>query len=259
MVHSKREQKIFQLILFRKNMGITMPREKLCYFWGGDFENIDSVENDKEKKCVREKIDIVKRNIRFMLFLDWVQFIGITGSVAAGTAENRDDIDVFIVVKNNRMWLYRAILTLRLGTKSLRRVWGKSVKDKIDTNFICEERGLLFNTESIFILHELLFMIPVYNEEYYEKVLNINHRLLKNYCIERDRESVNEEKKHFFSFLNKLAFITQYVYMLVKNHKPDYKRLKRNNRKGRIAFFPENFRKEKVEEYEKLLKNSKRV
>lgn len=259
MVTSSINQKITQLVLFRKNMGVKTPKEKVLFFWGDSFQSIQDIQDCKRKRFLQKKIDIVKKNIPSILFLDWVKFIAITGSVAAGTAKEDDDIDVFIVVKNNRMWLYRAILTMRLGRRSLRRVWGKPFKDKIDTNFICEERGLWFNTESIFVLHELLFMIPVYNEKYYEKILNVNHKLLENFCIKRKKEDINEKGNFFLRMLDKLAFAIQYIYMLAKGHKPNYKRLKRNNKKGWIAFFPENFRREKEKEYNRKLKNSNQV
>ncbi len=263
MVPNEKHQKIFQLILFRKNMGACMPKEKALYFWGKECERLEALEKSLERKKEREeikktkerKMKIVKDNLKHILFKDWVKFVGITGSVAADIPSEDDDIDVLVVVKNNRMWLYRAILTLRLGRKSMRRVWGKPFKDKIDTNFICEERGMKFNTESIFVLHELLFMIPVYNRKYYEKILNINHQLLENYGIKkRKKEYPSKEKSKTLAILDKFAFILQYVYMLFKRHKPDYKRLKRNNRKGRIAFFPEEFRKEKERKLKKDLK-----
>lgn len=255
---SKKEQKVFQLILFRKNMKAFTSKNDLKKFWGSvDREALKECKEKslKEKNLSIKKIAIVKRHINDFLFLDWVKFIGITGSVAAGVPKEKDDIDVFIVVKNNRMWLYRAILTLQLGRKSLRRVWDSPVKDKIDTNFICEERGLLFNTESIFVLHELLFMIPVYKEEYYEKILNINYKLLENYCIKRKKEYVNTSKNIPLIFLDKTAFFLQYMYMLFRNHRPNWKRLVRNNKKGRIAFFPEDFRRKKMEEFENLKKD----
>ena len=259
MATNTSEYKISQVILFRKNMGVKTPKEKVCFFWGQSFEDLKGLSNLKQTKRIEEKVQIVKENIKNMLFFDWVQFIAVTGSVAAGTVKEKDDIDVFIVVKNDRMWLYRAILTMKLGGKSLRRVWGKPFKDKIDTNFICEERGLQFNTESIFVLHELLFMIPVYNEGYYEKILNFNHRLLKSYCIEREKENVNKQGNFLLRVLDKVAFSLQYIYMILKKHKPNYKRLRRNNKKGRIAFFPEDFRREKVKEFKKFSKNFNRV
>lgn len=259
MVVNKKHQKVFQMILFRKNMGTYMPKEKVVCFWTEECQKIKGVKedkNEKKKKMVKQKTDIVKKNLKHIIFRDWVKFVGVTGSVAANIPSEDDDIDVFIVVKNNRMWLYRAILTLRLGRKSVRRVWGKPVKDKIDTNFISEERGLKFNTESIFVLHELLFMIPVYNKEYYEYILNINHELLENYYVKKRKKEFPHKNRHTtLAILDKLAFILQYMYMIAKRHKPNYKRLKKNNKKGRIAFFPEGFREEKEREVKRDIKN----
>ncbi len=254
MALSKKEQKVFQVILFRKNMGAEMPKEKVFFFWGKGFGNLLKKEKGKDfekKKLIKRKVNVVKKNIKRLLFLDWVKFIAVTGSVAAGVPKKEDDIDVFIVVKNNRIWLYRAILTLKMGL--LRRVWGRPFKDKVDTNFICEERGLWFNTGSIFILHELLFMVPVYNKRYYENILNINFQLLEKFGIERNQEDLNLSQNYFLEIFNKLAFCLQYVYMILKRHNPNLKRLKRNNKMGRIAFFPEDFRKRKVKEFEKVL------
>ncbi len=260
MVLSKKEQKILQVILYRKNMKTFIPKEKLEYFWGKGFGHLLGDEKRlSDGKLVKKKVKLVKKNIDLLLFLNWVQFIAITGSVAAGLGKKEDDIDVFIVVKNNRMWLYRAILTIKLGFKSLRRVWGKPYKDKIDTNFICEERGLWFDTKSIFILHELLFMIPVYKKDYYENLLCINSKLLNHFAVEREECGVNISKNYFLSFFNFLAFLLQYMYMILRNHKPNYKRLIKNNKKGRIAFFPEDFRKKKVMEYKKFRRNFNQV
>ncbi len=245
MPQLKKEQKIFLLTIFRKNMGTTMPKEKVREFW-----EIASIKNKGVGSLKRDKkkIKIVEENLHLFLHRDWVKFIGITGSVAAGISKNEDDIDVLVVVKNNRMWIYRAILALRLGKKSLRRVWNKPYKNKIDTNFICEERGIRFNPESIFIFHELIFMIPVYNEKYYEKILNINYKLMENYCTKkRKKELPNKNEEVFFKIFNHIAFLLQYTYMIIKRHRPNYKRLSKNNKKGRIEFFPEDYRKKKEE------------
>ena len=255
MALSKKEQNVFQMILFRKNMGTFMPQEKLKEFWNYDFKHLDNVKKEKTLQHREEKIKLVEENLKNIIFLNWVQFVGITGSVAANICKKDDDIDVFIIVRNDRMWLYRGILTLKLGIKSLRRVWGKPFKDKIDTNFICEERGIQFSPESIFVLHELLFMIPVYNKGYYDKILDVNYELLQNYGIKRKQDFVNSKRNYVFAFLNRMAFFAQYVYMLIKKHRPDKTRLEKNNKRGRIAFFPEDFSKKKMREFKKLCEN----
>lgn len=249
------QKNIRKLSLFRQNMGSTFPKEKVVEFWGKQFEAFLSDAGDfQNKKVIDKKIEIVEANVKKFLIFDWVKFIGITGSVASGTAKTKDDIDVFIVVRNDRMWLYRGLVTLRLGFNSVRRVWGKSFENKIDTNFICEERGLMFSSKSIFVLHELLFMVPMYNIDYYKHILGVNYQLMKNFSIDLEKEDVEKTRFFVYKIFNWFAFLVQCIYMLFMRHRPDFRRLLLNNKKGRIEFFPKNFQKKKLEEYNKLIK-----
>src|SRR5690606_20306217 len=46
--------------------------------------------------------------------IPWIEFIGVTGSVAAANALDNDDIDLFFVTKRNRLWLSRGFVFLIL-------------------------------------------------------------------------------------------------------------------------------------------------
>lgn len=260
MVVQELKENISKVRIFRENMGMSLTRDKIEEFWGKDLSSLGQqgicISNPK---IVNDKMKVVNNSLERLLIFDWVKFIGVTGSVACGNAKDSDDIDVFIIVKNNCSWLYRGFLVLRLGFNSVRRVWGKCFKDKIDTNFICEERGLTFDSRSIFVLHELMYMIPVYNQDYYKEVLSFNSDLFKNFGIKISKKEINKKRYLFFAIFNSLAFISQYIYMLIVGHKPDIKRLCENNKRGRIEFFPKDFQYQKTEEYEKLKKLSKKA
>jgi predicted nucleotidyltransferase len=252
------QKNIRELSLFRQNMGSDLPKSKIREFWGEEFVTLlHYSENCQNRKEIKNKIKIVEENIEKFLIFDWVKFIGITGSVASGIAKSKDDIDIFIVVRNDRMWLYRGFLALKFGFNSIRRVWGKPSKNKIDTNFICEERGLVFSSISIFVLNELLFMIPVYGTDYYKYILGVNHKLMKNFSIDVEKRRIESTRYCIYKILNFFAFSLQYTYMLFMRHKPDSSRLLQNNRKGRIEFFPKNFQDSKLKEYRRLVKISK--
>ncbi len=62
-------QKISQLILFRKNMGVKTPKDKVAFFWGKNLKNIQDIENFKREQFVEKKINIVRENINSILFL----------------------------------------------------------------------------------------------------------------------------------------------------------------------------------------------
>ncbi len=258
MVVQESKQKISEVKFFRQNMGMSLTKDKIEEFWGKGLEVLGEpcVSNSK---IVDYKVGVVKDSLEKLLMFDWVKFIGITGSVACGNVKESDDVDVFIVVKNNRSWLYRGLLVFRLGFNSVRRVWGKCYRDKIDTNFICEERGLSFDTKSIFVLHELMYMIPAYNEDYYQDILSFNHLLFKNFGIQIPEKVINRQKHPFLIILNYLAFIFQCMYMFFAGHKPDIRRLNENNKMGRIEFFPKGFQIQKIREYEKLKRKPKKA
>lgn len=244
---------LLKIAIFRKNMKLGIEESKINQFWP-DFEPLDSefISDEKNVEIKNEKISIAKKYVKDLLIFDWVKFVGISGSVAAGTLQEKDDIDLFIVVKNDRMWLYRGIILLRLLSSSVRRMWGeKEVANKLDTNFICEERGVVFKPGNIFIAHELLYLIPIYNEGYYDNLLDYNAELLGKYEIKRELKSPNSSRS-LLGVLDFMAFNLQLLYMKIYKHDPEIMRLKINNRLGRIAFYPKGYNLGKVREYKEL-------
>jgi hypothetical protein len=197
----------------------------------------------EESAVYKRKIQVVKDNIASLLVMDWVRFVGITGSVAAGTAQDKDDIDVMVVVKNDRVWLYRLILFIRAFFNDNLIQFSDSakgtVKDKIEVNFIIEERALKFE-EELFSLHELLCMIPLYNDEYFYTILGCNRGLLTRFGLRVTDQSISIESKRFFflRLINKLAFYLQYLYSMRNGkNKKSKEAFKRWGRRGRVAIW----------------------
>lgn len=244
---------LLKIAIFRKNMKLGIEKSKIDQFWP-DSEPIDSefLSDEKNVEIKKNKIAIAKSHIKDLLLFDWVKFIGISGSIAAGTLQEKDDIDLFIVVKNDRMWLYRGVILVKFLSTSVRRMWGeKEVKNKLDTNFICEERGVVYKPGNIFIAHELLYLIPIYNEEYYQDLLDLNAELLKKFDIKRELKTPNRSRS-LLGVLDFFAFNLQLLYMKISKHDPELMRLKINNRLGRIAFYPKGYNLGKVREYKEL-------
>jgi hypothetical protein len=227
--------------------------------WGIDGlklnENIKV--NDKE---VERKLNFVETHLQSLLFKNLVRFIGVSGSVGSEFVKEEDDIDLFIVVKNDLSWIYRLCLYIRNHSKKTIRskekiIKGESVKDKFCINLITEERALLFE-DDIFNLNELIYLKPVYKKEYI-KVIYLNNPWLKDkYFLSKqflDQSSVKvgdikdlAKRKFLLIPINFLLFILQILYMLVMNHNPDLNRLWKGFLQGRIEFFPKDFKEEKI-------------
>lgn len=253
-----REKAFKNLLKFRLTMGISLSKDDVKYIW--DRRYFKSIEGEDVKKLredenehIYEKIKIAKKNISKLKVFNWVRFIGVSGSVAAGFAKEEDDIDIFIVVRNGTMWLYRALVVFRnLFHNKIRAKRHKNVKNKLCLNLICEEKDLLFPND-IFNFHELMFLRPIYNKEYKRYILSRNKWLEKEFFVKKEllRSRVIPKKKAFFliQLVNYLAFLAQLIFMIVSKHNPDIKRLKENFKKGKIEFFEYDFRIEKMRSY----------
>ena len=85
---------LLELIKFRSLMNVSLSKSKIKYIWGKKFfKSLDRelLEKLKEEKNlnVEEKIDIAKKGISKLMLFDWVKFLGISGSVAAGFAKKK--------------------------------------------------------------------------------------------------------------------------------------------------------------------------
>lgn len=252
------------LLNFRSLMKVSVSKEKVKYIWGKRFLKSLTTEErkrlgEKNNEYILEKKEICKKEISKLKIFNWVKFIGISGSVAAGTAKENDDIDIFIVVRNGTMWVYRALITFfNLFHNKIRAKRHRNVKDKLCLNMICEERGLEFESD-IFNFHELMFLIPVYNEKYINYIYSENRWLENEYYVKKENflTRIKGDKDIFFfiKILNQIAFSLQLLFMFVAGHMPDVKLLRNNSKKGKIEFFDKNYKKKKIENYLKTFKS----
>jgi predicted nucleotidyltransferase len=262
-----RYSKFKELLKFRRAMGLTLSKEKVKYIWGKRFiKEVNQREIEGQgvssflfkdvqdmDEISLEKLLIVRENLSKLKVFNWVRFVGVSGSVAAGFAKESDDIDIFVVVRNGTMWIYRAIIAFRnIFHNKIRAKRHKEVKNKLCVNLICEERGLEF-PDDIFNMHELLFLIPIYNKKYKRYVLSVNPWLEEHFYVKKEllRSRTIPLKRVFFLLrvFNFLAFVAQLNFMFISGHNPEMKRLFENNKKGRIEFFEYGFRMEKLEKY----------
>jgi len=259
-----REKAFESLLKFRSAMGLSLSLDQVKYVWGRRFlremgnrkdgryiEKLEEIENEN----ISKKVAIAKKNIPKLLLFNWVQFIGISGSVGAGFAKKEDDIDIFVVVRNGTMWIYRAIIVFRnLFHNKIRAKRHKNVKNKLCVNLICEERGLQFPND-IFNFHELIFLKPIYKKKYKRYVLSKNKWLRKEFFVKKEllRSRVVPKRKVLLPIrvINFCAFIAQLIFMLVSKHNPEVKRLKQNFKEGKIEFFEADYRKKSLQNYSK--------
>ena len=245
----KIEEILKEYSIFRKNMGTVIDKGVYERFWNvGDTGKIEVM--NINSPVLERKIEVAKNSVKYLLVLNWVEFIAVSGSVASGFAKDEDDIDIFIVLKNDRAWIYRALILFKNIFHRKIRMWTRDVKDRLCINFITEERDL-FLEQDMFNLNEIVSLIPIYNERYFVNILRNNTWLFDKYGISRELLNIEYRRNSIRRYplyycINVLFIVPQVLFMFLLNHRPDIKRIRDNFMKGRIEFFPKGFREEKL-------------
>jgi len=103
-----------ELYNFRENIPACFSRQKVKEVWGLEVEGEKYKGiSDRQRRIISEKVRILEDSLSWVLFKLFVRFVGISGSIASEFVKEEDDIDLFIVTKNDTVWIYRLLLYTR--------------------------------------------------------------------------------------------------------------------------------------------------
>lgn len=125
----------------------------------------------------QNKIKIARQMAESVKNFPFIEMIAITGSVAVNNAKREDDIDLFIVTKENTLWIVRPFLLLYLSLYYKRRRRGDihNVQDVFCPNLWLDESDLEIKDKNLYTAHEVLQILPVLNRNHtYEKFIKEN-------------------------------------------------------------------------------------
>jgi len=103
-----------------------------------------------------ELLVIANRGARLLYQFPFVLGVCISGSLSKRCADEKADIDYFIVTKSNRIWIARTLLHL---FKKLTYLRGR--QHRYCMNYIVDEEALEIKEKNIFTAIELLTLMPV--------------------------------------------------------------------------------------------------
>jgi len=187
---------------------------------------------DRGEKLKKAKRLAKKLSIKFPNIL----FIGVTGSVAAEFPKKNDDIDLFIIVKKDTLWITRFWVRYFVWKNKIpHRRYGKiENKDEFCFNMWLDEEALLLPKvkQNLHNAVDLVLMKKVYDKEnVYLKFIKTNNWANKYVAtpyfnlMSKSPSPVSNlplppsSKKrghNFFSVINILFFIPQYIFMWPK-------------------------------------------
>ncbi len=159
----------------------------------GDFRNIPfhlmsdylvaSMTQSESARLEREQMSAAKLESAsgFARLLErlvpFIRTVAVTGSVAYGSADRWDDIDLFIVTKQNRLWL-TALMTLLLARLNKMLRLRPSHLSPFCLSYVHDESGFAkesqMNRTNPLFARELLKAKPIAGADQYKKLLENN-------------------------------------------------------------------------------------
>jgi hypothetical protein len=110
-----------------------------------------------------------RKNGRFLSKFPFVKTVAVSGSLSKNFADDKADIDFFIITKSNRLWIARTIMHL---FKKLTFLAGK--QHGFCMNYFIDESALELSDKNIFTAIEIKTLVPVYGQE------TLNHFFMAN-------------------------------------------------------------------------------
>lgn len=119
-----------------------------------------------EKKKIWSRL-IYKRHLSYLKIIarmPWIRFLGLSGANAFESCKKQDDLDLFIVTSENRLWI--AYLAIVLFSKMFRK------RRALCVNYLLDEANLYIRHQNYYTAVQLFQMVPLYDA-------GVNSRLLK--------------------------------------------------------------------------------
>jgi hypothetical protein len=232
----------------------------------GDYSTLKGREHLVEKRKEKEqynKIKLAKAKTiaNILAYVPTVFFIGVSGGVAIQNAEKDDDVDIFIIVKENTVWISRLVLLCILLCLGMLRTRGSTwVSDKICLNMLLDETVLAFTKDrhDVYTAHEIAQIDPLLQRKnMYKNFLAANkwitqflpHAQGKNCDISLTNTSV---LSGWFAWIMSRSFI-EYSARYIQYKKMEKHLTKETISSSFLAFHPYDYRQETLTLYQKRI------
>ncbi len=107
---------------------------------------------------------------RFLYQFPFVRAVGISGSLSKNYADEKADIDFFIITKANRLWIARTLMHLY---KKLTFLTGR--QHFYCMNYYIDEKALLLEEKNVFTAIEIKTLLPVSGEQTMKLFFGMNN------------------------------------------------------------------------------------
>jgi len=112
----------------------------------------------------------VLRRARLLARIPWVRMVAVSGSLAVSAAFDGDDVDLFMVTDDERLWTCRALTILAGRVPSM----PGTARPRLCPNFIVAVSTLELEDRDVYTAHELVQLVPLVGAQTYAELLDRN-------------------------------------------------------------------------------------
>ena len=209
------------------------------------------------------KLEIARKTIKKLFIVPTVLFIGISGNLSMLNSQKEDDIDLFIIVKKNRIWTTRLLLIGILKLMGEYRKKGqKNVSNKFCLNMLIDETSLKLpsNLQNLYTAHEVSQLMPISQRgETYKKFISSNSwvfNFLPNVREEIKRREIEDHNDTLFEKILSVFLLAPFIEFFARTFQLHFinKNLTSETIKDNfLAFHPRDYKSEVLLKYNKNL------
>jgi hypothetical protein len=209
-IDKKSLQKALKSFSFVKQNGV--------YFYLKGRSSIVSLRKKREYES-RFKIQEALKIAKIISFIPFVQFIGLSGSVAMKNCDFHHDIDFFIVTKSHTLWISRfIILSILILMQKKRKPYDIRTQNKICMNMFVtiDSMKMPMSKRNLYTAHEVVQVKPLINKNNTYESFLFENRWVHNYLANISIPPVgfsHAKTTIIVRGLDTLYFFLQAVYM----------------------------------------------
>ncbi len=151
----------------------------------------------------------VNRYLKILYCIPFIETVCISNTLALNIPNDKSDIDLFIIIKKNRLWITRSLITFILQILGVRRNNKKISKRFCLSFFITDENlnisRIAIKDFDIYFMYWLSSLKPIIDKGLYKKFIQSNIKLLDKF-LPNSLVKINHNNKYILK--NNFIFLT---------------------------------------------------
>lgn len=157
-----------------------MVREERIFYANNMYSLENSAQIFLKRRIGAEMAEVKMKEARkcaaIIASFPFVNAVCVSGSLSKGYADEKSDIDFFIITSAKRLWICRTFLHL---FKKL--TFFVNRQHSFCMNYFIDESRMCLDEKNVFTATELATLVPMYNERLHGRLLSENESWVKEY------------------------------------------------------------------------------